>query len=171
VGNSQRLQKTDSAGIGRLEGSVPSGKGDRGVEQCRRDRASSWHTAVISLIQCLLFTSTQVPYVEVGIVQSNVCGAGRRLQHVNKTPNDGLRQDEQHSTPTLSRLLGWRRSLERPDPTYSENHQLNILSPPFASTHEKSSPIQRSKNGACGIGSEALQVDCICNSIGTGKGR
>jgi hypothetical protein len=32
-----------------------------------------------------------VPYVEVGIVQGNVCGARRGLHDVNKTPNDELR--------------------------------------------------------------------------------
>jgi hypothetical protein len=52
---------------------------------------------MISSIQWLLFTGTQVPYVEVGIVQSNVCGAWRRLQHVKKAFNDELRLETERT--------------------------------------------------------------------------
>ena len=39
-----------------------------------------------------------VPYVEVGIVQGDICGARRGLQNVNKAPNDELRLETRRTT-------------------------------------------------------------------------
>jgi hypothetical protein len=46
----------------------------------------------------LALRETEVPYVEVGIIQGDVCRAWRGLQGVNKSSNDELRLKTRRTT-------------------------------------------------------------------------